>query len=208
MSFYAWEIVMSKIRAAADAALTVEKIKASVIVRLTNIKERNPLSVSVLESLHELMSDFENEPEIEKIIFTGTDDVFASGANLREIAEVTAETAAEFAGRGQSLMKKIAESPKLTIAAVNGLCFGGAFDLALACRVRIAAPSAVFCHPGANLGIITGWGGTQRLPRLVGEAAALEIFLTAKRVSAQEALKIGLVEAIADDPVAQSLANY
>ena len=126
---------------------------------------------------------------------------------MREIAKIAAGDAKEFARRGQSLMKKIADSPKLTIAAVNGFCFGGALDLALACDIRIAAPDAVFCHPGANLGIITGWGGTQRLPRLIGEAAALEMFLTARKVDAREALRIGLINRVADDPLAAALEN-
>ena len=89
-----------------------------------------------------------------------------------------------------------------TVAAINGFCFGGAFDLALSCKRRVAVATAEFCHPGVGLGIITGWGGTQRLPRLVGEAAALEMFMTARRVSAEEALRIGLIDEINDDPVA------
>jgi len=80
--------------------------------------------------------------------------------------------------------------------------------LALACDKRIASPSAVFSHPGANLGIITGWGGTQRLPRLVGEAKALEMFLTAKRVEAREALEINLINKISENPLEESLANF
>ena len=149
--------------------------------------------------------EYSQSPEIEKIIFTGSEDVFASGANLREIARVTAENARQFAKRGQSLMKKIAESPKLTVAAVNGFCFGGALDLALSCKFRVASPNASFSHPGANLGIITGWGGTQRLPRLVGEFAALEMFLTAKRVDAPEALRIGLIDRISENPLQWAL---
>jgi enoyl-CoA hydratase/carnithine racemase len=104
-------------------------------------------------------------------------------------------------------MKLIAEAPQTTLAAVNGYCFGGALDLAVACDKRIAAPDAVFCHPGVSLGIITGWSGTQRLPRLIGEAKALEMFLTAKRVGAREALKIGLIDRIAENPLRESLAN-
>lgn len=179
--------------------LTTEFTNNCAVIRFTNLKERNPLSVAVLDALHLLLDDFIHREDIEKIIFTGTENVFASGANLREISKVTKETAQEFALRGQSLMNKINESPKQMIAAVNGLCFGGAFDLALACDVRIASPDAVFCHPGANLGIITGWGGTQRLPRLVGEAQALEIFLTAKQINAQDALRIGLIDAIVEN---------
>lgn len=105
-------------------------------------------------------------------------------------------------------MNKISASEKLTIAAVNGFCFGGALDLALSCDKRIAAPEAEFSHPGVNLGIITGWGGTQRLPRLVGAAAALEMFMTAERVSAEKALRIGLIDAVSADPLRSALEEF
>ena len=166
---------------------------------------RSPLSVFVLEKLHRIIDEIETDKIIKTVVFTGVNYVFASGADLREIAKVTKETAREFALRGQTLMNKIANLNQLTIAAINGFCFGGALDLALACNKRIASPDAQFSHPGANLGIITGWGGTQRLPRLVGEAKALEMFLTAKRVDADEALKIGLIDEINENPLAKSL---
>ena len=141
-------------------------------------------------------------------MFTGSEDVFASGADLREIAGVDGSNAIGFAERGQKLMSRIASSSFYTIAAVNGFCYGGALDLALACNSRIASPDAEFCHPGAGLGIMTGWGGTQRLPRLIGEAGALEMFLTGKRVSAKDALSMGLVDSIADDPLAAAIESY
>jgi enoyl-CoA hydratase/carnithine racemase len=103
-------------------------------------------------------------------------------------------------------MMQISQLPLTTVAAINGFCFGGALDLALACGQRIASPDAVFSHPGADLGIITGWGGTQRLPRLIGHARALEMFFTAQRVDAREALSIGLVDAVSEDPVASALS--
>lgn len=179
--------------------LIVKIVANTQIIQFNNPEARNPLSVKILDELHKIIDETSKNEQINSIIFTGTDDIFASGANLREIAEVTKENAEEFALRGQNLMNKIANLD--TIAAVNGFCFGGAFDLALACRKRIASPDALFSHPGANLGIMTGWGGTQRLPRLVGEAKALEIFLTAKRVTAEEALKIGLIDEIAENPL-------
>ncbi len=179
-------------------AILTENLPNTLVIRFNNPSERNPLSISVLVELHAILDEsLRNGPA--QVVFSGSDGIFASGANLREIAHVTGETAPEFARRGQSLMEKIARLD--STAAVNGLCFGGAFDLALACRRRIAAPSAQFSHPGGNLGIMTGWGGTQRLPRLVGEAMALEIFLTGKRVGAEEAFRIGLIDAIADDPL-------
>ena len=181
-------------------SLTVEDRGNAIIVRFVRPEIRNPLSVEVLECLHKILDDVGDG---QTIVFTGTDDVFASGADLREISALSAESAREFSLRGQSLMAKI--SNRFAIAAINGFCFGGALDLALACKNRIASPNAVFSHPGANLGIITGWGGTQRLPRVIGEANAFEMFFLAKRVGAAEALRIGLVDQIADDVVSEAL---
>ena len=185
--------------------ISTEILRKNLIIRFVRPQIRSPLSIFVLENLHRILDQTASDSIVEKIIFTGTNDVFASGADLREIASVNGENAREFAVRGQNLMNKIAGSQKTTVAAVNGFCFGGALDLALACDHRIAAPSAVFCHPGANLGIITGWGGTQRLPRLIGEARALEMFLTAQKVDAAAALKIGLIDAIAANAVLEAL---
>lgn len=169
-----------------------------LLIRFNRPEIRNPLSLEVLEELSRILDNAAKQKETQNIIFTGTGDIFASGANLKEIAKITPETAREFARRGQALMNQIAALPQKTIAAINGHCYGGALDLALACDIRIASPNAVFCHPGVGLGIITGWGGTQRLPRLIGEAAALDMFLTARRVNAEEALGIGLINEIAE----------
>lgn len=180
-----------------NALILLEKFDSIAVVRFNNPREKNPLSVAVLQNLETVLTDL--IPKSRAIIFTGDDEIFASGANLREIAALKTEMEIrKFGLHGQNLMRKIADAKCLTIAAINGFCMGGAFDLALACRIRIAAPNAVFAHPGANLGIMTAWGGTQRLPQLVGEAAALEMFLTAKRVGAVEALKIGLIDEIAE----------
>ena len=157
----------------------------------------------VLEELHAIFDRVISKSPAKSVIFTGKQDCFASGADLREIARLTPAKAGEFGSYGQNLMSKISRTN--AIAAVNGFCFGGALDLALACRTRIAAPEAQFSHPGANLGIMTGWGGTQRLPRLVGQAAALELFFTAKRVFAPEALKIGLIDRISENPLAAAI---
>lgn len=185
--------------------IELERLSESAVIRFIRPESRNPLSISVLYELNVQLDTLISDNTLEKIIFTGVDDVFASGANLREIASLTSETAFEFAREGQALMAKIAAASQYTIAAVNGFCFGGALDLALACDHRIASPNAVFSHPGVGLGIITGWGGTQRLPRLIGEANALEIFLTAMRMTADEALRIGLVDAIAPDSLSFAL---
>jgi enoyl-CoA hydratase/carnithine racemase len=102
-------------------------------------------------------------------------------------------------------MNRIATLPQLTIAAIDGPCFGGALDLALACDRRLSTERSIFAHPGTGLGIITGWGGTQRLPRLIGQGRALEMFFTAGRFTANEALRMGLLDELVEDPVAEAL---
>ena len=187
------------------AAIVVEILPAArstlAVIRFNRPGERNPLSVGTLDELDAALFTFDQQTNLSAIIFTGTGDVFASGANIREVAALTPERALGFARRGQQLMSRIAGSRHLTIATFSGYCMGGALDLALACRLRVASPSAIFAHPGARLGIITGWGGTQRLPRLVGAARALEIFATARRVNAVEAYEIGLVNRLDEDPL-------
>jgi enoyl-CoA hydratase len=182
----------------AGRAVIIEARSSFAILRINRPAERNPLSVTTLEELDSAVSSITARTDISTIIFTGTDDVFASGANIRELRALTSSTAREFAKRGQRLFQRIADAEQLTIAAVNGYCMGGALDLALACDLRCASPDAIFAHPGARLGIITGWGGTQRLPRLIGTARALEMFVTAKRVTGNEAYEIGLVSRIGE----------
>ncbi|HVF87965.1 MAG TPA: enoyl-CoA hydratase/isomerase family protein [Pyrinomonadaceae bacterium] len=188
-----------------ESALVVETRGHIAIIRFNRPAERNSLSVSTLQELDATFSALTLLDDISTIIFTGAGDVFASGANIRELHMLTLATAKTFAERGQHLFQKIAGAPQLTIAAINGYCMGGGLDLALACAVRIASPGAVFAHPGARLGIITGWGGTQRLPRLIGAARALEMFLTARHVTSAEAHTIGLVGQVSDDVINRAL---
>jgi len=188
-------------------SLTVVDQNGVCMIRFSRPEIRNPLSTPVIERLNEIVSKIKNRTDIEGLIFTGTADIFASGADLREITKLDPVSAREFALYGQTLMNDIAALPIPTFAAINGYCFGGALDLALACRHRIASPNATFSHPGAGLGIITGWGGTQRLPRLVGSGNALEMIFTASPIDAKRAFAIGLVEKIADDPLATALKS-
>ncbi len=139
------------------------------------------------------------------LILAGNSRFFSAGAELGEIAALTAPAAYEFSRLGQDLMAEIEDFPAPVYAAICGYCMGGGLDLALACHRRIAAPSAVFGHRGAALGLITGWGGTQRLPRLIGKAQALEMLIAAEKVHAASALRIGLVDMIAEDPVAEAI---
>ncbi len=192
---------------AGNKNLTVEIINRRAVIRFVRPEIKNPLSIETLQTLKLIFPALESDENITKIIFTGSGDAFASGANLNEIAQVNKQTAREFAWRGQTLMQTIYQSKKPSVAAIDGFCMGGALDLALSCKRRIASPKSIFAHPGANLGIMTGWSGTQILPRLVGEAKALEIFLTAKRIDAEEALRINLIDRIAANPLADALAE-
>lgn len=176
--------------------LAVETSGTKLVIRFIRPKIRNPLSVFVLDEIAAVLSNIDRG--IEQVVFTGTDDIFASGADLREIANLRSIAAREFAEHGQRLMSQIVDLPQTTTALINGYCFGGALDLALACDQRIATSNATFRHPGAGLGIITGWGGTQRLPRLIGEANALKLFFTAESIDAVEALRIGMIDEIID----------
>jgi enoyl-CoA hydratase len=188
-------------------AVHVEHHGDAAVIRLNRPAERNPLSITVIETLSRIISSLEARADVCRIILTGAGDVFASGANIREVSVLGRGTAGEFAARGQRLMQQIAGARALTIAAINGYCMGGALDMALACRLRFASKNAQFAHPGARLGIITGWGGTQRLPRLIGSARALEFFTTARRMTAAEAYRIGLVDGL-HDPVLEGALRH
>ena len=189
----------------ADPPVLIEIIEATGIIRFNRPEKRNSLSQDVLGQLERALASLLPRDNLAAMIFTGTDDVFASGADIRELAQLNAETARDFAARGQSILNCIANARQKTIAAINGYCMGGALDLVLACDVRIASKNAVFAHPGANLGIITGWGGTQRLPRLIGQARALELFMTARRIESNEALEFGLISEIYDPVLERAL---
>jgi enoyl-CoA hydratase/carnithine racemase len=139
------------------------------------------------------------------LILCGNQQFFSVGADLKEIVALTASGAFEFSMMGQKLMQVIDDFPAPVFAAISGYCLGGGLDLALACDFRLCDPNAVFGHRGAALGLITGWGGTQRLPRLVGRARALQMFVAAEKLGAAEALDIGLVSDIAADPLARSI---
>ncbi len=139
------------------------------------------------------------------LIITGNDKFFSAGADLNELAAFTGPEAYEFAIAAQRLTNSIANHPALVIAAIRGYCMGGGLDLALACHYRIAAPNATFGHRGAALGILTGMGGTQRLPRLMGRPQALQVFLAAEKLDARAALRLGLIDEIAYPGVEDTL---
>lgn len=173
------------------------------LLRLRSNDGTNRLTLHCVLSLMEIVRQLEMEQR--PLVITGNERFFSAGAELAEIAALDADSAYEFAKMGQALMDTIERFAAPVCAAISGYCMGGGLDLALACRYRMASPHAVFGHRGAALGLITGWGGTQRLPRLVGKARALEMFVAADKIQAREALRIGLVDLISDDPVANAL---
>ena len=179
-------------------ALVTEVLGSIAILRFNRPIKRNPLSLSTLQELERSLSTLLPRENIGAIIFTGSNDVFASGADIRELAQLNPASALELSRFGQGLFQSIADARQITIAAINGYCMGGALDLALACDIRVASRAAVFSHPGGKLGIITGWGGTQRLPRIIGRARAIELFITTGRYSSEAALEMGLVSRVAD----------
>ncbi|MEZ5344539.1 MAG: enoyl-CoA hydratase/isomerase family protein [Pyrinomonadaceae bacterium] len=189
-----------------DKPIEVLTEKGVAVVRFIRPEIRNPLSIATLEAIEKAIGIIETDRDVQGIVFTGSGGTFAAGADLREIKSLEPRAAREFGERGQNLLQKISLLEKPAVAAIDGYCMGGAFDLALACRFRIASRRSAFAHPGVSLGIITGWGGTQMLPRLIGLSRALEIFLTARKVNADDALKFGLIDRIENNPAAYAVS--
>jgi enoyl-CoA hydratase/carnithine racemase len=174
------------------------------IVQLISADGTNKLGISCILALRRQVEELRAEAEAGRtkaLIITGNQKFFSAGADLNEIAKLSGPQAFEFSRRGQKLTDAVDRFPVSVIAAIQGYCMGGGMDLALACDYRLAAPNAVFGHRGASLGLITGWGGTQRLARLIGKPRALQMFLLSEMVGVEEARRIGLVDEIADDPL-------
>ncbi len=171
-------------------------------MRLNSEDGTNRLSRACVRKLTAVIEALAAEPR--PLVITGNHRFFSAGADLNEIVQLGSD-AFDFALMGQRLMRAVDEFPAPTCAAVYGYCMGGGLDLALASDYRVAHPHAVFGHRGAALGLITGWGGTQRLPLLVGRAKALEMFTAAEKLSAAKALEVGLVTNVSVDPIATAI---
>ncbi|MBL7859421.1 MAG: enoyl-CoA hydratase/isomerase family protein [Cyclobacteriaceae bacterium] len=163
-------------------------------VTISRPEALNALNAEVLQTLREIIQEAYQNNAIKGIILTGEGDkAFVAGADIKELSSLNAEQAFALAQKGQLLFKQLEDSPKPIIAAINGFALGGGCELAMACHIRIATENAKFGQPEVNLGIIPGYGGTQRLTQLVGRGKALELMLTGDLISAQEAKAIGLV---------------
>lgn len=181
------------------AFFQLEDIKNARVLRIQSTDGTNRLTRACVLALADAVVELAAFPK--PLIITGNHKFFSAGADLLEIAALTGPEAYVFAKMGQELMNHIERFPAPVYAAIEGYCMGGGLDLALACHRRIAGPQAIFGHRGAALGLVTGWGGTQRLPRLVGKGRALEMFVCAEKLHACDALRIGLVDHVVDDPV-------
>jgi enoyl-CoA hydratase len=172
----------------------------------------NVLSTSVLQELDHIFGTMEAIDTIRVIIFTANGRFFSPGADINEIDHLRrVHEGADLSARGQSLLNRIERFDKPVIAAINGACLGGGLELAMACHIRMAAAGAQLGLPEVNLGLIPGFGGTQRLPRIVGPSRAAELILTGESISSEHALRIGLVNRVAADadllPEANRLAG-
>lgn len=167
------------------------------IVTINRPQVMNALNAQVFDDLESVVTMLANDPTIRVILLTGAGEkAFAAGADIKELAETDDASGERLALRGQSVMARMESCGKPVIACINGFALGGGCELALACTFRVASEAARLGQPEVKLGLIPGYGGTQRLPRLVGPSAALRLILTADIIPAAEALRIGLVDAV------------
>ncbi|RMG44802.1 MAG: hypothetical protein D6718_09325 [Acidobacteria bacterium] len=165
----------------------------------------NALDSRVIRELVQAFRDAGEEESVRGLVVTGAGEkAFVAGADIAEMAGLSPEQARAFAAEGQRLGRIIDETGKPVVAAVNGYALGGGCELALACHLRVASPKARFGQPEVGLGLIPGFGGTQRLARLVGEGRALQMILTGRPIDASTAHAWGLVNEVAEDPVARA----
>ncbi|MDR3618745.1 MAG: enoyl-CoA hydratase-related protein [Paludisphaera borealis] len=188
---------MSSATAATRENLLYEKKGAIAYVTLNRPKVLNALNKATIAELDEVFKDARNDPAVRGVILTGAGDrSFAAGADIGEMVDDTPVEAETKTRQGQRLTTLIENLGKPVVAAVNGFALGGGCELAMSCTIRLAVETAKFGQPEVTIGIIPGYGGTQRLPRLVGKGRALQLILTGEMIDAHEAHRIGLVNEI------------
>ncbi|SHG75543.1 enoyl-CoA hydratase [Thermosyntropha lipolytica DSM 11003] len=177
--------------------LKVEKEGYIGIITVNRPEVLNALNREVLQEIKEAAEYMEKDDEVRVVIITGAGEkAFVAGADIKEMQPLNAVEGRSFGKLGQEVFRRIENMEKPVIAAVNGFALGGGCELAMAADIRIASEKAKFGQPEVTLGITPGFGGTQRLPRLVGEGRAMELILTGRMIGAEEALRIGLVNAV------------
>jgi enoyl-CoA hydratase len=181
----------------ADASLVITREERVATVTITRPDKLNALDAATLDELRRAALDLRHDDAIAAVIVTGAGDrAFVAGADIGEIAALDAASARQMSQRGQHVFELLAHLGKPTIAALNGFALGGGCELALACTLRVASETARLGQPEVNLGLIPGYGGTQRLARLVGQGRALDLLLRGHTIDAQEAWRIGLVDRV------------
>jgi enoyl-CoA hydratase len=176
------------------------EVKEHIAVITINRPEAlNALNTAVLQELSQAVSRAEEESEVYVVVLTGAGKAFVAGADIAQMKDLSAVEGMAFGAFGSSVFQQIENMSKPVIAAVNGYALGGGCELCMACDIRIAGTKAKFGQPEVGLGITPGFGGTQRLPRIVGASKAKELILTAETISAEEALRIGLVSKVVPD---------
>jgi len=177
--------------------ILLEKKNSIAYVTVNRPKVLNALNSATLEELRAAFTDVKADRELRVVIFTGAGEkAFIAGADINELAQRDAVTGKEYAARGQSVLDLIENLGKPVIACINGFALGGGCEIALACTMRLASDNAKLGQPEVKLGIIPGYGGSQRLPRLIGKGLANQVLLTGEMMTAQEALRIGLVNEV------------
>lgn len=177
--------------------IQLEKSGTLAVITLDRPKVLNALNAATFSELDAALDELARDREVRVVLLTGAGErAFAAGADIRELAAVNAAEGKEFSLRGQAVMRKIETLRKPVIACVRGFALGGGCELAMACALRIAADDAQFGQPEVKLGVLPGYGGSQRLPRLVGRGAALKLLLTGQIIDAAEALRIGLADEV------------
>ncbi len=178
------------------STVTLEKNGNIGIMTINRPEALNALNSSVLRELSAAIDEAENDRELYVLILTGAGKSFVAGADIGEMSGLSAEEGKAFGALGNSVFMKLEQMSKPTVCAVNGYALGGGCELSMCCDIRIAGEKAVFGQPETGLGITPGFGGTQRLPRIIGAARAKELIFTARNIKAQEALEIGLVSRV------------
>ncbi|KAA9340986.1 enoyl-CoA hydratase/isomerase family protein [Adhaeribacter soli] len=174
--------------------LKLEQQDGILTITVNRASKMNALNIETVQEIKEAMQEVYDDENIKGVILTGDGEkAFVAGADISEIAELNELNGRRFAERGQETFDLIEYCTKPVIAAVNGFALGGGCELAMACHIRIASDNARFGQPEVNLGIIPGYGGTQRLTQLVGKGKALELMMTGDMITAQEAFGYGLV---------------
>jgi enoyl-CoA hydratase len=185
--------------------MAYETITLGVADRIATITVNRPdklnaLDDRVIAELGEAIDAVRGNPDVAGVIVTGAGRAFVAGADIAKLEQHGAIAAKALAQRGQEVFRRFENSSKPVIAAVNGFALGGGCELAMACHIRVASEAAKFGQPEVKLGLVPGYGGTQRLPRLVGKGRALQLLLTGEMIDAQEAYRIGLVNRVVPAP--------